>query len=387
MCGFLTTYFFVDKFARDAQKNNNKKGELILTTKKELTAIDLFSGCGGFSYGFQQAGFHVVLGVDNTEIALKTFELNHNDSKALILDLHEDNSINKIVEQIDSKKIDVIIAGPPCQGFSLTGTRNENDKRNSLFYSVFKLADKLKPKAIIIENVPGLLNLYGGKAKKEIIRLCDEMGYTCNPKLLFAPDYGVPQIRKRVFFVALKKEYGLFEFPESHLKENEYIGCEEAIGDLPDLAIDLGKENVLYDKEPFSEYQKLMRNGSEILKNHIGTQHTEHVINVISQVPEGGNHKDLPPGVGDSRKFNEAWTRYHSKRPSKTIDTGHRNHFHYKWHRVPTVRENARLQSFPDNFVFLGNKTEQYRQVGNAVPPQLGKVLAEQLIKYLNHEV
>lgn len=321
---------------------------------KKFTAIDLFSGCGGFSYGFQQAGFHVVLGVDNTEIALKTFEKNHKNAKALLLDLHKESAIDKIVNESENKGIDVIIAGPPCQGFSLTGTRNENDERNSLFYSVFRLAERLNPKAIIIENVPGLLNLYGGKAKKEIIRLCDEMGYNCNPKLLFAPDYGVPQIRKRVFFVAIKKEFGTFEFPEPILKEEEYIGCADAIGDLPDLVGDLGSEQLKYDKKPFSNYQRIMRNGNKVLKNHLGTQHTEHVINVISQVPEGGNHKDLPQGVGDSRKFNEAWTRYHSQKPSKTIDTGHRNHFHYKWNRVPSVRENARLQSFPDDFEFLG---------------------------------
>ena len=354
---------------------------------RKLTAIDLFSGCGGFSYGFQQAGFHVVLGVDNTAIALKTFEKNHNNSKALLLDLHKESAIDTIVDETENKEIDVIIAGPPCQGFSLTGTRNENDERNSLFYSVFRLAERLNPKAIIIENVPGLLNLYDGKAKKEIIRLCDEMGYNCNPKLLFAPDYGVPQIRKRVFFVAIKKEYGTFEFPEPILKEEDYIGCADAIGDLPDLVGDLGSEQLKYDKKPFSNYQKMMRNGNKVLKNHLGTQHTEHVINVISQVPEGGNHKDLPQGVGDSRKFNEAWTRYHSQKPSKTIDTGHRNHFHYKWNRVPSVRENARLQSFPDDFEFLGNKTEQYRQVGNAVPPLLGKILGEQLLKHLNYEV
>lgn len=207
---------------------------------RKLTAIDLFSGCGGFSYGFQQAGFHVVLGVDNTEIALKTFEKNHNDSKALLLDLHNESAIDKIVNETKNKEIDVIIAGPPCQGFSLTGSRNENDERNTLFYAVFSVAERLNPKAIIIENVPGLLNLYGGKAKKEIIRLCDKMGYTCNPKLLFAPEYGVPQIRKRVFFVALKKEFGTFEFPEPILKEEEYIGCADAIGDLPDLVSDLG---------------------------------------------------------------------------------------------------------------------------------------------------
>ena len=296
---------------------------------KKLTAIDLFSGCGGFSYGFQQAGFHILLGVDNTEVALKTFEKNHENSQALVLDLHQDSAIEKIIETINGETVDVIIGGPPCQGFSLTGTRNEEDERNSLFNAVFKLAKKINPKALIIENVPGLLNLYKGKARNEIIRLCDDLGYTCNPQLLFAPDYGVPQIRKRVFFVALRKDIGTFEFPKPTLIKDKYIGCKGAIGDLPDLADNLGKPEMKYDKKPFSTYQKNMRNGNKVIYNHIGTKHTDHVINVISQVPEGGNHKDLPKGVGDSRKFNEAWTRYHSKKPSKTIDTGHRNHFHY----------------------------------------------------------
>ena len=346
-------------------------------------AIDLFSGCGGFSYGFQQAGFHILLGVDNTEIALQTFEKNHIDSKTLLLDLHLNESIDRIVHTTSGVNVDVIIAGPPCQGFSLTGTRNENDERNSLFYAVFKLAKRLNPKAIVIENVMGLLNLYGGKAKQEIIRLCDEMGYSCNHQLLFAPDFGVPQIRKRVFFVALKKELGSYNFPAATHQPENYIGCKDAIGDLPDVTFDGRKSQ--YEQVPFSEYQKTLRNGCMTLSNHEGTKHTQHVINVISQVPEGGNYKDLPEGVGDSRKFNEAWTRYHSQRPAKTIDTGHRNHFHYKWNRVPSVRENARLQSFPDDFVFLGNKTEQYRQVGNAVPPLLGKVLAEKLKIYLSN--
>lgn len=350
------------------------------------TVIDLFSGCGGFSYGFQQAGFHIVLGVDNTEIALRTFEKNHNDSKVLNLDLHQNSAIDEIVEATNNKEIDVIIAGPPCQGFSLTGSRNENDERNTLFNAVFRLAKRLNPKVIVIENVPGLLTLYGGKAKKEIIELCEKMSYNCNPQLLFAPDYGVPQIRKRVFFVALRKDIGVFEFPKPTHTPDNYIGCKDAIGDLPDLVNDLGVENMPYDKEAFSYYQKKMRKNSGVIHNHIGTKHTDYVISVISQVPEGGNHKDLPEGVGDSRKFNEAWTRYHSEKPSKTIDTGHRNHFHYKWNRVPSVRENARLQSFPDCFIFLGNKTEQYRQVGNAVPPILGEVLGKQLLKYLQNE-
>lgn len=353
---------------------------------RKFTVIDLFSGCGGFSYGFQQAGYHVILGVDNTEVALKTFEENHNDSKTLLVDLHEESSIDKILQTKEKHSVDVIIAGPPCQGFSLTGSRKENDERNTLFNAVFRLAKKVNPKAIIIENVQGLLNLYKGKAKKEIIELCEEMGYNCSPKLIYAPDYGVPQIRKRVFFVAIKKELGVFEFPEPTHKPENYIGCEDAIGDLPNLVSELGGEEMLYNKKTNSAYQKMMRNGNKKIKNHLGTKHTEHVIDVISQVPEGGNHKDLPPGVGDSRKFNEAWTRYHSKKPSKTIDTGHRNHFHYKWNRVPSVRENARLQSFPDKFVFSGTKTQQYRQVGNAVPPLLGKVLGNHLLNYLKDE-
>ncbi|MDB4603408.1 DNA cytosine methyltransferase [Cyclobacteriaceae bacterium] len=353
---------------------------------KKLTAIDLFSGCGGFSYGFQQAGFQVLLGVDNSEIALKTFARNHKNSKTLNIDLHSDEAIDKIVSLTKKKEVDVLIGGPPCQGFSLTGTRNANDKRNTLFNAMFRLAKRVNPKALIIENVPGLLNMYGGKARDEILQLCEDYGYSCNPQILFAPDYGVPQIRKRVFFVALRKEFGIFEFPEKQFNPQTYIGCKDAIDDLPNLEYELGSEKLDYDKNPSSEYQKQMRNGNDIIHNHIGTKHTDHVINVISQVPEGGNHKDLPPGVGDSRKFNEAWTRYHSERPSKTIDTGHRNHFHYKWNRVPTVRENARLQSFPDDFIFLGNKTDQNRQVGNAVPPLLGKVLAEQLKYYIIDE-
>jgi DNA (cytosine-5)-methyltransferase 1 len=350
----------------------------------QYNVIDLFSGCGGFSYGFENAGFSVLLGVDNDEKSLKTFEKNHKNSKGLKLDLHEDEAIETIISELGNKKVDVIIAGPPCQGFSLTGRRDENDKRNKLFYSVFKLAQKVKPKAIIIENVPGLATLYGGQAKKTILEEFSKLGFTSNFKVLFAPDYEVPQIRKRIFFVGLSPEYGEFEFPKPILKEENYNTCESAIDDLPTREFELGEEIDKYDKEPKLEFQKRLRNGSTILHNHVSSKHTEHVISVISQVPEGGNHKDLPPGVGDSRKFNEAWTRYHSKKPSKTIDTGHRNHFHYKLNRIPTVRENARLQSFPDCFIFEGNKTQQNRQVGNAVPPLLGFHVAQQLLKFLN---
>jgi DNA (cytosine-5)-methyltransferase 1 len=182
----------------------------------------------------------------------------------------------------------------------------------------------------------------------------------------------------------LDKKYGKFDFPKTIFEKDNYITCSDAISDLPPLEDHLGKESVEYITKPLSQYQKNMRKKSKLIYNHIGTQHTDLVKSVIAQVPEGGNHKDLPKGVGKSRKFNEAWTRYHSQKPSKTIDTGHRNHFHYRFNRVPTVRENARLQSFPDNFIFLGTKTQQYRQVGNAVPPLLGYHIANKLKEVLN---
>ena len=354
-----------------------------------MKVLDLFSGCGGFSYGFQEAGYEVILGVDNDDFALETFKYNHVNSQTFNLDLSKNKSIEKIAAFIDNAGgVDIIIAGPPCQGFSLTGSRNEDDARNRLFYSVFEISKLLtiKPKAIIIENVPGLATLYKGKAKTEIERNFEENGYSHNSSILYAPNYGIPQIRKRLFFVGLAEEYGEFEFPQKILNKENYVTCEEAISDLPPLKNDIGSDKIGYDVKPLSEYQQQMRKKSKILHNHIGTKHTELVKNVISQVPNGGNHKDLPKGVGESRKFNEAWTRYHSDKPSKTIDTGHRNHFHYKYNRVPTVRENARLQSFPDTFVFLGNKTAQYRQVGNAVPPLLGYHIAKKLREVLKDE-
>lgn len=342
--------------------------------------VDLFSGCGGLSYGFEMAGFECVLGVDIDKPALETFSYNHPHAESLQLDLSLESSVDEVISKIDNRQVEIIVAGPPCQGFSLTGTRDESDKRNKLFYSVFRIAEKVKPKFIVIENVPGIANLYSGRARKAILDEFAILGYTSSEKLLYAPDFGIPQIRRRMFFVGVRGETE-FVFPEPTCAPEEYVTCEEAIGDLPSLEDSLGNEVLEYTHPAKSSYQKEMRKNSSMLFNHVGTKHTEHVISVIRQVPEGGNHKDLPPGVGDSRKFNEAWTRYHSKKPSKTIDTGHRNHFHYKWDRIPTVRENARLQSFPDCFQFLGTKTQQYRQIGNAVPPLLGLALGTKMIK------
>ena len=347
--------------------------------------IDLFCGAGGLSKGFEEAGYNVIIGVDSDEAALYTFEKNHNNSKALNADLSKAETFDEIEKIVGGKTIDVIVGGPPCQGFSLTGPRNFDDPRNKLYLAMIETVKRFQPKAFVIENVPGMATMYKGEVHDEIIRRFKKMGYEVKSKILCAADYGVPQMRKRLVFVGLRSGEA-FDFPLPYLTEDKYITCEEAISDLQSRKDELGVEIDEYECEPKSEYQKLMREGSTILHNHVATKHTDKVKDVIALVPEGGNYKDLPPGVGTSRRFHEAWTRYHSKKPSRTIDTGHRNHFHYKWNRVPTIRENARLQSFPDTFVFYGTRTQQNRQVGNAVPPLLGKAIAKQLKTYLKKD-
>lgn len=345
-----------------------------------MNAIDLFAGCGGLSKGFMDAGVDIIVGVDNDEAALKTFTKNHRGAVALNADLSKQETFEKIKEIAGEREIDIIIAGPPCQGFSLTGPRNFDDERNKLYLAVIEMVKQYKPKAFIIENVPGMATLYKGQIKDEILKRFKKMGYNIECKILCAADYGVPQMRKRLIFMGIRKDIGEPKFPEAQFQSENYRTCRDAISDLPSLEHDLGAEESVYLQEPITEYQKLMRGKCTVLYNHLGTNHTQIVKDTIALVPEGGNYKDLPEGWGESRKFHVAWTRYDGNKPSNTIDTGHRNHFHYTYNRVPTVRENARLQSFPDDFVFIGTKTQQSRQVGNAVPPLLGKALGKAIL-------
>lgn len=345
----------------------------------KLNCIDLFCGCGGLSKGFLDAGYKVLVGVDNNQPALDTFKLNHQGGIPLNADLSKQETFDEIKSLAGENNIDVIIAGPPCQGFSLSGPRNFDDERNKLYLAVIEMVKQFKPLGFIIENVPGMATLYDGQIKDEILRRFRAMDYNIECKILCAADYGVPQTRKRLIFMGIRKDVGIPKFPDPILKPENYVTCKDAISDLPSLVDNIGSETAEYESKPLTEYQKKMRGNCKILHNHVGTKHTQLVIDTISLVPEGGNWKDLPQGWGESRKFHEAWTRYDGNKPSKTIDTGHRNHFHYKWNRVPTIREDARLQSFPDDFVFLGNKTQQNRQVGNAVPPLLGYALGNAL--------
>lgn len=342
----------------------------------KYTVLDLFCGCGGLSHGFEEAGFDVLLGIDFWKDALVTYKYNHKNSETLCADLSQLEA-STVEEKIRGKKVDVIIGGPPCQGFSIAGKRIVDDDRNKLYKSFVRMVEHFKPRAFVLENVPNILSMGDGVIKEAIIKDFEGLGYKVVTKVLLASNYGVPQNRRRAIFVGLLNGE-TFEYPEPSVKEP--VTAWEAISDLPADSIEEGGN---YTSEPLSDYQRLMRAKSDKVFNHEITVHTEKTQEIIAMVPDGGNYKCLPVELQSTRKVHIAWTRLNSKKPSITIDTGHFHHFHYQYNRVPTVRESARFQSFPDDFIFIGNKTSKLKQVGNAVPPMLAEAIANQIKKYL----
>lgn len=343
--------------------------------EKRYTVLDLFCGCGGLSLGFEKAGYDVLLGIDIWKDALETYKFNHHNSNVLCADMSTLTG-DDVSKHLGKKYIDVIIGGPPCQGFSVAGKRIVDDERNKLYKGFVRMVAYFKPSAFVMENVPNILSIGEGVVKQSILDDFQKLGYYVETKVLLASDYGVPQNRRRAFFVGLRNSVFDFNIPTvEHL-----VTTEEALGDLTEDSI---ADETPYPNAPSCDYQRLMRANSKVVWNHDITLHSEQTKSIIAMVPDGGNYKDLPKELQETRKVHIAWTRLNSQKPSITIDTGHRHHFHYKWNRVPTVRESARIQSFPDDFVFLCSKTSQYKQVGNAVPPIMAQAIAEHLKKQL----
>lgn len=348
------------------------------TASGQLSVLDLFCGAGGFSEGFRQAGFRIVVGVDNDSEALATFAENFPEAVAIQADLSQGiDSYSPPFREILTEGTDVIIGGPPCQGFSIAGKRLPDDPRNALYRAFIDTVKIAKPLAVVLENVPTIVSLHKGAAAKAIV---DDLALMCYQTRVFTlntADYGVPQNRCRTFFVGLKDDLH-FRIPAPTTAFNQ-IATEMAISDLPLLENDLGGAVLQYGEEPANAYQREMRKGSDAIYNHWAVEHKKKTVDIIKLVPDGGNYRDLPEHLRNTRRVHIAWTRMNSKRPCFTIDAGHNHHFHYKAHRVPTVRECGRIQSFPDRFRFLGKKTSQFKQVGNAVPPLLAKAIAMEL--------
>lgn len=340
--------------------------------------VDLFCGCGGLSRGFEMAGFTVTRAIDMWADAVKTYNHNTPGNKAVCEDVH--NWDNDFLRELNAGgSIVGVIGGPPCQGYSTVGTRDVNDPRNHLYLEYCRIVEALAPEFFVIENVKGLTTLSKGAFRDDIITRFERLGYTVTYRILNAADYGVPQNRLRVFFVGMRK--GRFDFDKIP-RTSHIVTASEAIGDLPSP---VGAEKIeYYTSEPQTDYERQIRAGSDRLLNHEGTAHTAKTREIISLIKDGGRISDLPEEYWHIRKYNKAFERMASDRPSNTVDTGHRNYFHYHDNRIPTVRENARLQSFPDTFEVLGTKTSQYKQIGNAVPPLLAYAVACEIMNVLD---
>ena len=335
------------------------------------TCLDLFCGAGGLSKGFESAGYNVLAGIDFWEDALVTYAANHKHAQAIQADMMSLDP-EDVMSKIGCRTVDVICGGPPCQGFSIAGKRIVDDARNTLYKSFVKFVAAFSPKAFVMENVPNILSIGGGVVRDSILADFRKLGYTVSYQVLNAADYGVPQARRRAFFVGLKNQ--TFKFPPKSVETP--ISIKEAISDLPEGTL---CEGSAYPTPPKTDFQKLMRRNSAGVFNHDVTIHTERTKEIIAMVPDGGDYRDLPKELQSTRKVHIAWTRYCSWKPSFTIDTGHFHHFHYEYNRVPTARESARIQSFPDDYVFLCGKTSKLKQIGNAVPPLLAFAVAKQL--------
>ena len=353
-----------------------------------MNIIDLFCGCGGISAGFELAGFKIVGGIDFDPDSIKTYSKNFPKAKTFCEDLlnFEDKRIQK---EFSDLNVDVIVGGPPCQGFSNANRWQKEtlDPRNKLFYEYLRFAETLKPKAIVIENVRGILTKDEGYAKDRITTLITQLGYQVSCKVLNASDYGVPQNRFRAFFIGIRNDISLNTFNFDDLKIHRKINVKDAIGELYRFEKSNMDTHTL-SHPPNSAYRKYLRSKNNLIHNHPIIYPAELTQLRINHVPQGGNWTDIPIELftnNRSNRHSSAYKRLKESDCSVTIDTGnaHSNYFHPKYNRIPTVREAARIQSFQDGFSILGNRSSQYRQIGNAVPPLLAKAIATELKKYI----
>jgi len=350
--------------------------------KTKLRVLDLFAGVGGMSLGFEQAGFDIIAAIEFDKSIAESMKKNHKNTKVFISDIKEldPKDIKK-----DIGEIDVIVGGPPCQGFSLKGKRlGLDDERNFLFREYIKYVKEFKPKYFIIENVPGIMSSNNGYFVNEIDNAFKKLGYKINYGVLNAADFGVPQNRKRAIFIGTRMDKEIL-LPDKKLDDENKVTVWDAISDLAYLDSGEGEFELEYIKEAETEYQKQMRKKSKKLFNHIATKHSDIAIDRLKRIPPEKGKEFLTEKITST--FGQTWGRLEKDKQSPTIVTrfdtpSNGKNSHPFLHRAITPREAARLQSFPDNFIFYGNKSSVIKQIGNAVPPLLGKALAEHILKH-----
>jgi len=352
-----------------------------------MRVVDLFAGVGGLSNGFLMENFEIVFAIEfDSDIALAN-QYNHPKTIVYNIDITKADIHELYQKHLD---IDIIIGGPPCQGFSQKGKRlSLNDDRNFLFQYFIKFVEKFKPKYFLLENVPNIITTSNGFFKDEIVNTFNDLGYSIDYNILNASEFGIPQNRKRAFFLG-KLCKNKLNLPKPKMN-NKKITIKDAIYDLPFISSGEGQEISDYDKKDFSQYQKILRNKSKILYNHKATNHSKIALERLSLIPKDGGRDSLPKEHLTKSIFSGTWTRLKENDIAATIttrfDTPSSGLFtHPILNRCLTVREAARIQSFPDTFRFYGNKTSQMKQVGNAVPPLLAKAIAEVIRKDIENE-
>ena len=348
--------------------------------------IDLFAGVGGLSLGFEQKGFDIVLANEYDASIAEAYMVNHKKTKMIVGDITT-LDLEKTFGPYKGE-VSVVIGGPPCQGFSQKGQRKTiHDERNFLFKYYVKVVNLVKPTYFVMENVPNLLTAENGFFRKEIEDLFYFMGYSLNSGVLNASDYGVPQNRRRA--VIIGKLDG--NAPPLPTPLDKTVTIWDAISDLAYLNSGEGEEEQNYKNAPQSEYQKKLREGSSVLYNHVATNHSPLALERLSMIPPNAGREVLPEEHLTKSIYSGTWTRMRKDEISVTIttrfDTPSSGKFTHPYlNRAITVREAARLQSFPDTFRFVGNKGSQMKQVGNAVPPLLAASIADVILKDMKEE-
>lgn len=367
-------------------------------TMDQPTAIDLFAGCGGISWGLHKRGFKILAAIDKWDRALKTFKLNHPEAETFNADMSElepRQLMNKL--GLRQGNLDCLVGGPPCQGFSKNvpaAYRFLEDPRNLLFRYYLDFVRELRPKVVFMENVAPIYNAYEGAVRNEIIDTLESLGYMVEAKVIWAHHYGVPQIRQRAFFFASRTGTPP-SFPPPAFAEEEtrtlfsvtrkYRSAWSAISDLPVLENGEGYEPMPYNSCPENDYQEMMRFESEELFDHITRELRPKQFARISSIKPGEGLKDLPEELQTKSGYSGAYGRLDFEMVAPTITRwvfhpGSGRFGHPREQRLITIREAARIQSFSDDFKFTGTYIEKAHQVGNAVPPLLMQLFATNII-------
>lgn len=358
----------------------------VSSKEPQFRILDLFSGAGGFSCGLHMLdNFQTAVASDFMSDALATFKLNMPETEVIYGDICSPDVRDQIISASRKYGVNMIVGGPPCQGFSNKGKKlGLADPRNFLFREYLKIVDVLKPEVFVIENVKAMSTSTDGWFMDQILSEISKLGYKATSGILTASDFGVPQARQRTFIIA-SQQFEI-DLPEKDAELAKSVTVKDAISDLAYLASGEGADEAEFVNAPQSEYQKRLRGDTVVLSNHKATNHARIALEKLALIPPEGGKDSLPPEMLGRQKFKTTWGRLKWNEVSPTIDTrfdtpsnGTNSHPHLD--RSITPREAARIQSFPDDFRFLGSKTNIGKQIGNAVPPLLAKAVGEAIYK------